>query len=86
MELMKQETEQPKIEAMSFEQALEELKAIVSRLEGGEGTLDGAIEAFARGDALRRHCEAKLREAQEKIEKISRGSDGSVRTEPFDAT
>lgn len=70
---------------MTFEQALEELKSIVSRLEGGEGSLDNAIDSFARGDALRRHCEAKLREAQEKIEKISRGPDGAVRTEPFDA-
>lgn len=85
MGIMKEQAEPQAIDAMSFEQALEELKAIVSRLEGGEGRLDEAVEAFARGDALRRHCEAKLREAQEKIEKISRGADGTVRTEPFDA-
>jgi exodeoxyribonuclease VII small subunit len=70
---------------MSFEEALEELKEIVSRLESGEGKLDEAIEAYARGDKLKRHCEAKLREAQERIEKISLGPDGDITSESFDA-
>ncbi len=70
---------------MSFEDALEELKEIVSTLESGEGKLDQAIESYERGAKLKRHCEAKLREAQEKIEKISLGPDGDVTTEPFDA-
>ena len=73
------------IQKMSFEDALEELKEIVSTLESGEGKLDAAIDAYERGAALKRHCEAKLREAQEKIEKISLGSDGDVTTESFDA-
>ncbi len=73
------------IEKMSFEDALEELKEIVSRLESGEGKLDEAIEAYERGAKLKQHCEAKLREAQEKIEKISHGRDGGVTSEPFDA-
>jgi exodeoxyribonuclease VII small subunit len=73
------------IAKMSFEQALEELKAIVSRLESGEGRLDEAIEAYGRGAALKRHCEAKLREAQEKIETISLGPEGEVKTEAFEA-
>jgi exodeoxyribonuclease VII small subunit len=73
------------IQKMSFEDALEELKEIVSTLESGEGKLDEAIDAYERGAKLKRHCEAKLREAQEKIEKISLGSDGDLTTEPFDA-
>ena len=59
----------PDIAKMSFEEALEELKEIVSTLESGEGRLDEAIEAYERGAALKRHCEAKLREAQEKNRK-----------------
>ncbi len=70
---------------LSFEDALEELKQIVANLEGGQGKLDQAIEAYQRGAALKRHCEAKLREAQEKIEKISLGPEGEVETEPFDS-
>lgn len=72
------------IAKLSFEEALEELRSIVGRLESGEGKLDDAITAYERGALLKRHCEAKLREAQEKIEKISLKADGSVGTEPFD--
>jgi exodeoxyribonuclease VII small subunit len=74
------------IPKMSFEDALEELKEIVSTLESGEGKLDQAIEAYERGAKLKRHCEAKLREAQEKIEKISLGPDGGIATDSFDAS
>ena len=73
------------IAKMSFEDALEELKTIVTRLETGEGKLDEAVEAYERGARLKRHCEAKLREAQEKIEKISLAGGGAAKTEPFDA-
>ncbi len=72
------------IAGLSFEEALEELRSIVGRLESGEGKLDDAITAYERGALLKRHCEAKLREAQEKIEKISLKADGNVGTEPFD--
>lgn len=72
------------ISAMSFEEALEELKEIVATLESGEGKLEESITAYERGALLKRHCEAKLRDAQEKIEKISLQSDGSAVTEPFD--
>ena len=69
---------------MSFEDALEELKQIVERLERGEGRLEEAISAYDRGARLKRHCEDKLREAKERIEKISLGADGEASTEPFD--
>ena len=72
------------IRQMSFEQALDELKAIVAKLEQGQGTLDSAIGDYDRGAALKRHCDAKLREAQAKIEKISLAADGAPTTEPFD--
>ncbi|SMF60716.1 Exodeoxyribonuclease VII small subunit [Tistlia consotensis] len=69
---------------LSFEEALEELKQIVGRLERGEGRLDDAIEAYERGARLKAHCEAKLKEAQAKIERIGLAPDGTARTEPFD--
>jgi len=72
------------IKKMSFEEALEELKTIVEGLEKGEGKLDEAIDAYTRGAELKRHCEDKLREAKERIEKISLGPDGEPTTEPFD--
>jgi exodeoxyribonuclease VII small subunit len=72
------------IRKLSFEAALDELKAIVGKLEQGQGTLDSAIGDYDRGAALKRHCDAKLREAQAKIEKISLAADGGVTGEPLD--
>jgi len=54
----------------------------VKGLESGDVKLDQAIDSYARGAALKRHCESKLREAQAKIEKISLDADGTPRTEP----
>ena len=71
---------------MTFEEALDELRAIVEGLEKGEGKLDAAIESYERGAALKRHCEAKLREAQEKIERIVQGPDGEPGSEPFNVS
>ena len=68
----------PDIAAMSFEAALEELERIVRQLEEGRSTLDDAIGFYQRGAALKKHCEIKLREAQEKVEKIVVGPDGSI--------
>ena len=70
------------IAALSFEDALAELQDLVKRLERGDNKLEDAIKAYERGAALKRHCEAKLREAQLKVEKIVLSSDGSVGAEP----
>ncbi len=70
------------IAALSFEDALSELEQIVRRLESGSGKLDDAIAAYERGSLLKRHCEAKLREAQARVDKIVIGADGKPTAEP----
>lgn len=76
----------PDISAMSFEEALRSLEDVVRRLEGGEVPLDESIALYERGEALRRHCQARLDAAQERIEKIVAGPDGKpTGTAPFDA-
>jgi exodeoxyribonuclease VII small subunit len=70
------------IEEMSFEEALSELQILVKALEKGDAKLEEAIQAYERGAALKRHCEKKLREAQEKVDKIIVGSDGRLANEP----
>ena len=73
------------IATMSFESALEELEDIVRELETGEGNLDASITGYTRGVHLKQHCEAKLKEAEARIEKIVVGGDGAAAgTEPFD--
>ena len=74
------------IKNMSFEEAIAELEAIVRKLEEGKGKLDEAIDSYERGTLLRRHCEAKLAEAQARIDKIVPSADGAVKTAPFEAS
>lgn len=66
------------IPRMSFEEALEELERIVQALESGKGRLEDAIASYERGARLKLHCEAKLRDAQMKVERIlpPRGENG----------
>ncbi len=63
---------------MSFEDALAELERIVRGLEGGQQKLEEAITAYERGARLRQHCEAKLAEAEQRVQVIVAGADGSV--------
>ena len=58
------------LEAVTFEDALQELEGIVASLERGEVSLDDAIAAFERGTQLKSHCQARLEEARMKVEKI----------------
>jgi exodeoxyribonuclease VII small subunit len=73
------------IAELSFEAALEELEAIVEGLEQGSGQLDDAIKAYERGTQLKTHCEAKLRAARERVDKINIGADGEAAAEKMDS-
>jgi exodeoxyribonuclease VII small subunit len=70
------------IATMSFEEALVELEQIVRRLEGGQVKLDEAILSYERGAQLKQHCERKLNEAQQRVDRIVIGPDGAVSAEP----
>lgn len=73
------------IAEMSFEDALEELESIVGKLEAGEAPLDESIALYARGDKLRAQCEARLKAAQARIDKLQIDADGRpAGTEPLD--
>ena len=72
------------IAALSFEDALRELEAIVKQLEQGQVKLDDAISAYERGAQLKAHCEKKLAEAKMKVEQIVFAADGVVSTQPAD--
>jgi exodeoxyribonuclease VII small subunit len=66
----------PPATALPFEAALQELESIVTRLERGDVSLEDSIEIYGRGEALKARCEALLREAEARIEKITLGTDG----------
>lgn len=70
---------------LSFEAAIEQLESIVRQLETGEAPLDKSIALYERGDKLRAHCEARLKSARERIEKIKLDAGGEpVGVEPLD--
>ncbi len=64
------------IPAMTFEKALAELETIVAKLESGKVDLEDSIKIYERGEALRKHCEGKLAEAEARIEKITLSPQG----------
>ncbi|WP_230280981.1 MULTISPECIES: exodeoxyribonuclease VII small subunit [unclassified Croceicoccus] len=75
----------PDISQMSYEQALAALEDVVRRLEGGEAALDESIALYERGEALRKHCQARLDAAQARIEAIVADAEGrATGTRPFD--
>jgi len=78
-------TETP-VTTLSFEEAIRELESVVSKLERGEVTLEDSITLYERGAALKAACEAKLKEAEEKVSRITLNDAGKpVGTAPFDA-
>jgi exodeoxyribonuclease VII small subunit len=64
------------IAAMTFEDAMKELENVVKSLESGNVALEDSIKLYERGAALKAHCEKKLREAEEKVERITLGQNG----------
>ncbi len=72
------------IAAMSFEKALAELENTVRELEEAGGELDSAITSYSLGAALKKHCEAKLKEARKRVEKIVIDQSGEAVAEPAD--
>jgi exodeoxyribonuclease VII small subunit len=78
-------TDKPIVE-MTFEEALAELEAVVTRLERGDVALEDSIRLYERGALLRGHCQQKLTEAEEKVSRITLGEGGQpTGLQPFDA-
>ena len=69
------------IAALNFEAALAELESVVQKLESGQVSLEDSIGMYTRGTQLKQHCEARLADAQARIEKVVVSGDG-LKTEP----
>jgi len=61
---------------MPFERAIDELESIVKRLEEGKVPLEESVAIYERGEALKRHCEELLRQAEARVEKITLDAGG----------
>ena len=69
---------------MSFEEAMQALEAVVSQLEKGDVALEQSIALYERGAALKAHCAAKLKDAEEKVELIRAAEGRAVGTTPVE--
>ncbi len=73
------------VSEMTFEQAMAELERVVGQLERGDVPLEDSIKLYERGAALKKRCEDKLKEAEEKVAKITLDADGVASgTEPVE--
>jgi exodeoxyribonuclease VII small subunit len=67
-----------------FEDALNKLEKIVSKLEEGDIPLEESLKLFEEGIRLSRFCNQKLDEAEKKVEILLKGKNGELKTQPFD--
>jgi exodeoxyribonuclease VII small subunit len=68
---------------LKFEEALEQLEAIVARLEGGELPLDEALRVFEEGVRLTKLCSQRLSEAERRIAILVKNASGALEERPF---
>lgn len=67
-----------------FESALKRLEEIVRKLEGGELSLDSALELFEEGIRLSRFCHSRLEQAERRVEILLKGKTGPLNAVPFE--
>lgn len=72
------------VEGMSFEEAMAALEQVVGQLERGDVALDASIALYERGAALKAHCEARLKDAEEKVDLIRAAEGRAIGTTPVE--
>ncbi|MGM0594925.1 MAG: exodeoxyribonuclease VII small subunit [Pseudomonadota bacterium] len=72
-------------QTIDFEASLQELEALVEKMERGDLSLEQSLKDFERGIALTRNCQQALREAEQKVEILS-GKGEAAELAPFDGT
>ncbi|HET6472948.1 MAG TPA: exodeoxyribonuclease VII small subunit [Pseudomonadales bacterium] len=70
-------------QTIDFEAALEELEALVERMETGELSLEESLRAFERGVALTRNCQRALKDAELRVRALTE-SGGELSLEDID--
>lgn len=66
-----------------FETSLEQLEALVTKMEKGQLSLDQSLEAFEEGIKLTRTCQEKLKNAEQRVNKLVSESE-QIQLTPFD--
>ena len=61
---------------IDFEAALAELESLVARMEQGEISLEESLKDFERGIALTRQCQQALKQAEQKVQRLTADQTG----------
>jgi exodeoxyribonuclease VII small subunit len=69
-----------------FEDAMNKLEKIVSKLEEGDIPLEESLKLFEEGIRLSRFCNQKLDEAEKRVEILMKGKDGTLKPQPFETS
>src|SRR5262249_8549025 len=78
-------TDHSDVTNLPFEQAIEELESIVTRLEQGKAPLEDPVAVYERGEARKRRGVELLRRAEARVEKVTLHATGKpAGTEPLD--
>ena len=70
----------------TFESCMEELDAIVQKLEGGMLPLEESLAAYERAIVLVRFASGKLEDAKQRVRVLEEMQDGTVSDRPFDVS
>ena len=70
---------------LPFEDALKKLESIVESMEGDDLPLETLLARFEEGTRLAQICQAKLTEAEAKIQQLEKNSAGELSAKPFSA-
>lgn len=68
---------------LTFEQSMTQLEEIVRQMEQGEAALDDSLKLFEQGAKLVSMLHGQLDEAQQKVEQMLMGADGTIQQVPF---
>ena len=72
------------MEALSFEQAFEQLEAAVEALQDGQMPLERALNYYEEGMKLAQHCNKLLEKAELRVQQLRVTSEGLPVLEPFE--
>jgi exodeoxyribonuclease VII small subunit len=73
--------EQPE---MPFEEAMQKLEAIVDAMESGELPLESLMGKFEEGTRLAKICQAKLAQAEVKVQQLEKNAAGELTLKPIE--
>ena len=71
---------------MPFEEAVQKLEAIVDAMESGELPLETLMAKFEEGTRLAKICQAKLSQAEVKVQQLEKNAAGELTLKPIEIT